>query len=172
MEIKLPSFFVLSLPSHLMENFLNTISNLNEFIFVYVVSIRFICDDEIYLLTDWLAGWLAGWLAAWLTDWLTYLLTYNLEQPKTRWNQQQNWHKKQEILRVILCLHYYCPTEYTISRRYYLKDLHLICWQVELSGTRWNRERTDTKPKNLLQYYNFPTNYKFTNGYCHKRIRA
>ena len=51
MEKKLPSFFVLSLPSHFMENFLNTIFNFNEFIFVYVVKIRFICDGEIYLLT-------------------------------------------------------------------------------------------------------------------------
>ena len=51
MEIKLPSFFVLSLPSHLMENFFNTIFNFNEFIFIYVVNIRVICYDEIYLLT-------------------------------------------------------------------------------------------------------------------------
>ena len=43
----------------------------NEFIFVYIANIGFICDGQIYLLTDWLAGWLAGWLADWLTDWLT-----------------------------------------------------------------------------------------------------
>ena len=54
MEIKLPSFFVLSLSSHLMENFFNTIFNFNEFIFVYVVNIRFICDGEICLLTSFL----------------------------------------------------------------------------------------------------------------------
>ena len=34
-----------------MENFFNTVFNFNEFIFVYVVNIRFICDGEIYLLT-------------------------------------------------------------------------------------------------------------------------
>ena len=34
----------LSLPSHLTENFLTTIFNFNEFIFVYVADIRFICD--------------------------------------------------------------------------------------------------------------------------------
>ena len=51
MEIKLPSFFVLSQPSHLMENFFNTIFNFNEFVFVYVANIRFICDGKIYLLT-------------------------------------------------------------------------------------------------------------------------
>ena len=51
MEIKLPIFIVLSLPSHLMESFFNIVFNFNEFIFVYVVNIRFICDGEIYLLT-------------------------------------------------------------------------------------------------------------------------
>ena len=51
MEIKLHTFFVLSLPSHHMKNFFTTIFNFNEFIFVYVVNIRFICDGEIYLLT-------------------------------------------------------------------------------------------------------------------------
>ena len=49
MEIKLHTFFVLSLPSHHMKNFFTTIFNFNEF--VYVVNIRFICDGEIYLLT-------------------------------------------------------------------------------------------------------------------------
>ena len=34
----------LSLPSHLIENFLTTIFNFNEFMFVYVADIRFICD--------------------------------------------------------------------------------------------------------------------------------
>ena len=42
MEVKLPSFFVLFLPSHVLDN---------EFIFVYIVNIKFICDGEIYLLT-------------------------------------------------------------------------------------------------------------------------
>ena len=51
MEIKLISFFVLSLPSHLMENFSNTVFNFKEFLFVYVVNVRFICDGKIYLLT-------------------------------------------------------------------------------------------------------------------------
>ena len=51
MEINLHSFFVLFLPSHLMENFFTTIFSFNEFIFVYVVNIRFICDGEIYVLT-------------------------------------------------------------------------------------------------------------------------
>ena len=51
METKLPSFLVLSLPSHLMENFFSTVLNFSKFIFVYVVNIRFICDGEIYLLT-------------------------------------------------------------------------------------------------------------------------
>ena len=50
-EIKLHSFFVLSLPLHLMENFFTTIFNFNEFVFAYVVIIRFICDGKIYLLT-------------------------------------------------------------------------------------------------------------------------
>ena len=35
----------------LIENFFTTIFNFNEFIFVYVVNIRFICDGERYLLT-------------------------------------------------------------------------------------------------------------------------
>ena len=43
-------FFVLSLPSHVVENFFTTIFNFNEFIFVNVVNIIFICDGEIYLL--------------------------------------------------------------------------------------------------------------------------
>ena len=46
MEIKLHSFSVLSLPSHLTT--ITTIYNFNEFIFVYVINIRFICDSEIY----------------------------------------------------------------------------------------------------------------------------
>ena len=49
MEIKLHSFFVLSLPSQLMETFFTAIFNFNEFI-LYVVNIRFICDGKIYLL--------------------------------------------------------------------------------------------------------------------------
>ena len=49
-KIKLRSFFVLSLPSHLMENLFTTIFNFNEYIFVYVVNIVFICDGEMYLL--------------------------------------------------------------------------------------------------------------------------
>ena len=32
-----------------MENFFTIIFNLNEFVFVYVVNIRFICDGETYL---------------------------------------------------------------------------------------------------------------------------
>ena len=48
MEIKLQSFFVLSLPSHL--TIITTIFNFNDFTFVYVTNIRFICDGEIYLL--------------------------------------------------------------------------------------------------------------------------
>ena len=46
---KVSEFFMLSLPSHLTT--ITTIFNFNEFIFVYVINIRFICDDEIYLLT-------------------------------------------------------------------------------------------------------------------------
>ena len=46
---KFQSFFVLSLPLHLTT--ITKIFNFNEFIFVYVINIRFICDDEIYLLT-------------------------------------------------------------------------------------------------------------------------
>ena len=45
---KVSEFFMLSLPSHLTT--ITTIFNFNEFIFVYVINIRFICDDEIYLL--------------------------------------------------------------------------------------------------------------------------
>ena len=51
MEIKLRSFFLLSLPSHVMEKIFTKIFNFDEFIFLYVVNIRFICDGEIYLLT-------------------------------------------------------------------------------------------------------------------------
>ena len=51
METNLPSFFVLSLESHLMKNFLNTVLIFNEFIFVFVANTIFICDGEIYLLT-------------------------------------------------------------------------------------------------------------------------
>ena len=47
---KVTQFFVLSLTSHHMENFFTTIFNFNEFILVCVVNIRFICNDEIYLL--------------------------------------------------------------------------------------------------------------------------
>ena len=50
MEVKLHSFFVLFLPSHLTEKFFTKIFNFNEFIFVHAVSIRLICDGEIYLL--------------------------------------------------------------------------------------------------------------------------
>ena len=46
MEIKLHSFSVLSLPSHLTT--ITTIYNFNEFIFVYVINIRFVCDSKIY----------------------------------------------------------------------------------------------------------------------------
>ena len=35
----------------LMEKFFTAVFNFKEFIFVYVVNIRFICDGEIYLLT-------------------------------------------------------------------------------------------------------------------------
>ena len=52
MDIKLHSFFVLALPSHLMEKFFTTVLNYNEFVFVHNVNIRFICYVEIYLLTD------------------------------------------------------------------------------------------------------------------------
>ena len=53
MEIKLHSFFVLSLTLHLMENFFTTVFYFSKFTFVYVVNIRFICicDGETYLLT-------------------------------------------------------------------------------------------------------------------------
>ena len=51
MEIKLHSFFVLTLPSHCMRKYFTTVFNLIEFILVYVVNIRFVCDGEIYLLT-------------------------------------------------------------------------------------------------------------------------
>ena len=47
-EIKLQSFFVLSVPSHVTT--ITTIFNFNEFIFVYLKNIRFICNGEIYLL--------------------------------------------------------------------------------------------------------------------------
>ena len=46
----LHSFFELFLPSHVMENSFTKIFNSNEFIFVYVVNIGFICDSEIYIL--------------------------------------------------------------------------------------------------------------------------
>ena len=51
MEIKLHSFFVLSLTLHFMENFFTTVFYFSKFTFVYVVNIRFICDGETYLLT-------------------------------------------------------------------------------------------------------------------------
>ena len=46
---KATQLFVLCLPSHLTA--ITTILNFNEFIFVYIMNIRFICDGEIYLLT-------------------------------------------------------------------------------------------------------------------------
>ena len=49
MEINFQSFFVLSLQSHVTT--ITTIFNFDEFIFVYVINVRFICHDEIYLLT-------------------------------------------------------------------------------------------------------------------------
>ena len=51
MEIKLHSFFVLSLSSHLIHEFFTTVFNLNKFILLCVVNIRFICDGEIYFLS-------------------------------------------------------------------------------------------------------------------------
>ena len=60
MEIKLHSFFVLSLPSHLLENFFTTIFNFNEFMFVYVVNVVFICDGEIYLVSYFQASYFSG----------------------------------------------------------------------------------------------------------------
>ena len=48
---KVTQLFCVILASHLKENFFATIFNFNEFIFVNVVNIRFICDGEIYLLT-------------------------------------------------------------------------------------------------------------------------
>ena len=48
MEIKFQSFFVLSQPLHITT--ITTIFNFNEFVFVYIINIRFICDGEIYLL--------------------------------------------------------------------------------------------------------------------------
>ena len=50
-ENNVTQLFVLSLHSHLMENFFTTIFNFNEFIFVHVVNITFICAGEICLLT-------------------------------------------------------------------------------------------------------------------------
>ena len=47
-----------------MEDFFTTTFNFNEFIFVYIVNIRFICDGEIYLLTYrqlWLMVEKQGW---------------------------------------------------------------------------------------------------------------
>ena len=41
----------LSYSLHVMENSFTKIFNSNEFIFVYVVNIGFICDSEIYILT-------------------------------------------------------------------------------------------------------------------------
>ena len=70
-EIKLHSFFVLSLPSHHLQNFFTTIFNFNEFRFVYVSTIRFIFDSEYtYLLTHSLIHT--------LTHSLTHSLTYSL----------------------------------------------------------------------------------------------
>ena len=65
-ENKVTQLFCSSLQSHLMENVFTTIFNFDEFIFAYVVNIRFICDGEIYLLTYV------------LTYLLTYLLTSKL----------------------------------------------------------------------------------------------
>ena len=79
MKIKLHSFFMLFLSSHLMESFFTTIFNFNEFIFVYVVNIGFICDGEIYLLACLLACLLPSFLPSLLNYLLTYLLTYLLK---------------------------------------------------------------------------------------------
>ena len=51
MEIKLHSFLCVFLGIAPYGDHFTTIFNFNEFIFVYVVNIRFICDGEIYLLT-------------------------------------------------------------------------------------------------------------------------
>ena len=45
---KVTQLFRVILPSHVMPNFSTTIFNFNEFIFVYVVNIRFICDGKLY----------------------------------------------------------------------------------------------------------------------------
>ena len=68
MEIQLHSLFVLSLPLHLVENFFTTIFNFNEFIFLYVLNIRFIWDGEIYSFVYSLTH---------PTHSLTYLLTFD-----------------------------------------------------------------------------------------------
>ena len=44
------NIFVSSLPSHLMDKIFTVVSHFNEFIFVYVVNISFIFEDEIHLL--------------------------------------------------------------------------------------------------------------------------
>ena len=49
MELKLHNYCVLSLPPHL--TVFNHSLNFNEFIFVHLLNIRFICDGERYLLT-------------------------------------------------------------------------------------------------------------------------
>ena len=69
---KVPNFFVLSLPSHLTT--ITTIFNFNEFIFVYFISIRFICDGQIYLLAYFLACLLASLLACLFSCLLAWLL--------------------------------------------------------------------------------------------------
>ena len=43
--------FCVILTLHHMENFFTTIFNFNEYLFVYVVNIRLICDDRIYFCT-------------------------------------------------------------------------------------------------------------------------
>ena len=116
MEIKLHSFFVLSLPSHLLENFLTTIFNFNEFIFVYVVNIIFICDGEIYLLT-YLLTYLPTYLPTYLLTYLLiYLLTYLLTYLKSKSKKRRNvLHTKLETLPFLTVLktHDACISRYT-----------------------------------------------------------
>ena len=52
MEIKPHNFLVLSLSSHLIEMFSTTTFNFNEFIFVYIVNIRFVMPKCTYLFAD------------------------------------------------------------------------------------------------------------------------
>ena len=42
---------------------------------------------------------------------------------------------------------------------------------MEALGTEWKQNRTDTRNSTLCAQYHEPTEYNFTNTYCHQELR-